>query len=428
MKIRLSLRMMVVLGILVTGSVMIIAFSILSAKYFIDGLDISMRESMRNFAQLATPQDGEPVELSQFTVATRWEDLPSSIQTHLSPEFSENQKFVKKVIQPSYLSPPDAGYFAMQTDVDSEIRYVSIEFKRPVEVMPKPGVNYFQTIFYTCIGALAVFALVLIFLLRRTTGPMRDLLEWAQSLTHDKLYEPVPDFRFSDLNNMANIIHTSVSSVEQSVQRERQFLAHASHELRTPITVTKSNIALLRKLLEKAQPLNKQLDVCGRIERSANTMTQLTETILWLNREEGRHLELSSVKLSNLVSQICEELHYLIEHKAINVELSLDVHPVALPEALGRIVFTNLIRNAFQHTQEGTINIEQHGSTITIINQNRDNVSSRDDLGFGLGLALTERLVERYGWAYDVEESVNGRKVTLVLPYDNQVDAENAAY
>ena len=425
MKIRLSLRMMVVLGMLVTGSVMIIAFSVLSAKYFIDGLDISMRESMRNFAQLATPRDGEPVELSQFTVATQWEDLPQSIQTHLSPEFSDNHAFVKKVIQPSYLSPPDAGYFAMRVDVDGHIRYVSIEFKRPIEVMPKPGVNYFQTIFYTCIGALAVFALVLILLLRRTTGPMRDLLEWAQSLTHDKLSAPVPDFRFSDLNNMANIIHTSVSSVEQSVQRERQFLAHASHELRTPITVTKSNITLLRKLLEKAQPLDKQLDVCGRIERSANTMTQLTETILWLNREEGRHLELSSVKLSDLVSQICEDLHYLIEHKNIQVNLSLDAQPVLLPEALGRIVFANLIRNAFQHTQEGTIDIEQNGSTITIVNQNREHIDSQDDLGFGLGLALTERLVKRYGWTYDVEEKTNGRRVTLVLPYEEGVNADS---
>ncbi len=62
---------------------------------------------------------------------------------------------------------------------------------------------------------------------------------------------------------------------------------------------------------------------------------------------------------------------------------------------------------------------------MTIVNQNREHIDSQDDLGFGLGLALTERLVERYGWTYDVEEKTNGRKVTLVLPYDEDVNADS---
>lgn len=62
---------------------------------------------------------------------------------------------------------------------------------------------------------------------------------------------------------------------------------------------------------------------------------------------------------------------------------------------------------------------------MTIVNQNREHIDSQDDLGFGLGLALTERLVERYGWTYNVEEKTNGRRVTLVLPYEEGINADS---
>jgi len=78
---------------------------------------------------------------------------------------------------------------------------------------------------------------------------------------------------------------------------------------------------------------------------------------------------------------------------------------------LCRIVIANLIRNAFQHTAEGKVSIEQKGRVIQIVNQNSKGQESRESLGFGLGLQLTEKLIRQYT-SSDIE---GGRSVSLTL-------------
>ncbi|MFA0697735.1 sensor histidine kinase, partial [Vibrio sp. 10N.222.49.C9] len=62
---------------------------------------------------------------------------------------------------------------------------------------------------------------------------------------------------------------------------------------------------------------------------------------------------------------------------------------------------TNLIRNAFQHTYHGEVEIKQIGKELQINNYNLTDNGSEQELGFGLGLELTERLIKRYGWHYE---------------------------
>jgi len=172
--------MLVALSVLALGSVVIVAFSILSAKYFINGMDVSMMESMKSIASFTEPEDGMPVQLGEFTVATRWEDLPEELQTHLQRPSSVDEPFVHKIIQPSYLSPPQRALFAMDIIVAGKQKFVSVILTNKEVVMPQSGVEYFQMIFYTCVGALAILVTVLVIFQRRLTGPLRDLTNWAK--------------------------------------------------------------------------------------------------------------------------------------------------------------------------------------------------------------------------------------------------------
>ena len=225
MKQRISLRMLLALSIMVSGTLIIVTFSLLSAKYFVAGMDVSMRESMKSFFELEAPTKGQPIQLNEFTIASHWEDLPSDLRFHLDPLKASNQSFIQKVIQPNFFSQPEAAYFAMISQVDGEQRFVSVTLSTPEEVMTEPGARYFRVIFYTCVGGLFVFSILLIILLRRIMSPLRYMSNWAQGLSSKNLSEAIPDFGFSDLNNMAKIIKNSVTSVEKSLQRERQFLS-----------------------------------------------------------------------------------------------------------------------------------------------------------------------------------------------------------
>jgi len=196
------------------------------------------------------------------------------------------------------------------------------------------------------------------------------------------------------------LIQSSLGSVQESLEREQRFLGYASHELRTPIAVVRTNSELLRKMISKGITPEKQIAVLDRIERAGFTMTDLTETLLWLNRQEGKSLPSKRIHVGALTRQVESELHYLLKGKPVDVNVSIDDSELELPEGLCRIVITNLIRNAFQHTQNGDVDIVLMNNQLTIASRDSDKDVEREELGFGLGLELTKRLIEQYGWEY----------------------------
>jgi len=223
----------------------------------------------------------------------------------------------------------------------------------------------------------------------------------------------MPDFQYNELNRLAMIVKNSLSSVEETLHREHKFLAHASHELRTPIAVVRSNTELMAKLVDKPNSIEKQKEVLERILRAGVTMTDLCDTLLWLNRGRHNELQLTQVNLGELIKQLCQDLNYLIKDKDVNVEVSLSGGVIELPATMSRIVLSNLIRNAYQHTLRGRVVIEQSGSQVTIMNRDESCGDTQNQLGFGLGLELTNRIVSHYQWDFTIEEFADGRDVRI---------------
>ncbi|WP_286301734.1 sensor histidine kinase [Vibrio apostichopi] len=412
MKIRPSLRIYVLLAILVTGVTTILVLSALSVNYFVSGMDIAMRGSMIAQAQQDAVKPGKPMTNQEFTVATQWSDLPQSIQSNLKQNELQFNLITKMIIGKSIFSPPEEGYFAMKVMKGDEVRYVSAVFtQRQDHFIDNDALPHFVTIFLTALGAITLFVVILVLVLRKVASPVERLKNWAKSLDKDNLNEPTPDFHFSELNTLANIIRDSLSSVQSSLEREQKFLGYASHELRTPIAVTRTNSELLEKLIQKGKSPEKQLEVIDRIKRAGFTMTDLTETLLWLTRQQDKDLPLENIHLGDMLQQINHDLTYLLNGKTVVVNLESDDTQCQLPVGLTRIVLTNLIRNAFQHTGSGTVDMVQVGSKVIIVNHNTDGTVEDNNLGFGLGLELTEKLLAQYQWQYHNQELVGGREV-----------------
>jgi signal transduction histidine kinase len=275
------------------------------------------------------------------------------------------------------------------------------------------------------VSALIALTLMLItwLLMRSISTPVARLNNWTQSLTPENLSQPPPDFLYPELNQMARLIQNSLSSVQRSLDREHRFLRYTSHELRTPISVIRNNIELQYKVLQQtASSLNPmQRDIADRIDRASITMQHLTETLLWLSREDHEKLPESVVEIDKLLLEITAEMRYLLRDKT--VELIVETHPYqcSISAVAARIVLGNLIRNAFQHTWEGEVIISQQGSQISIVNRqfNADIDVAPTELGFGLGLQLTAQLTEKLGWSYQNIANENGHNVILdITPPD----------
>ncbi|MGY3686761.1 sensor histidine kinase [Vibrio coralliilyticus] len=420
MKIRRSLRLYFLFAMLLTGSLTIIAMSGVAVSYFFSGLDMAMTGFMRTQAYQVELTDNTPVKINDLTVARRWQDLPQPIQDNLNPNELVFNEVLKKVVGVPLIESPKAGYFAMKMEHKGDVRYASVLF---LDNEFSPGeMPQFIYIVFVAIAAIFAFSLILIAFIRSVSTPVEELKDWAKSLDKEKLSQPIPGFDYSELNTLAEIIKSSLSSVQEGLEREQRFLGYASHELRTPIAVTRTNSELLKKMILKKLDEDKQLEVLERIERAGYTMTDLTETLLWLNRQEDKTLPFSDLVIGDLITQIDHELEYLLQGKAVKVSIKVDATQQSLPHGLCRIIITNLVRNAFQHTYQGEVIIEQSGSRLVITNHNVSQGDGEEELGFGLGLELTERLINQYGWYYDNSATNSGRRVELHFSLPDDAD------
>lgn len=376
-----------------------------------------MKQTMLDAAEAPGVEDGKPISGLTLYVASQWQDLPSEITNEFELQSAKYDELLVFMEPRSVFSPPQKGVFLLKAkNSRGDTRYMGKSIiKEAFDKSGNKALEHKLRILGSALIGIIVFAFIIVFLFRRVASPVEDLRSWTKSLSKDKLQKPVPDFGYSELNSMAEMVKSSLTSVQESLDREKEFLGYASHELRTPIAVTRTNSELLGKLIEKQMHPEKQSEVIERIHRASITMTDLTETLLWLNRDEGKTLPISSLQLGYLVEQLVHDLNYLLDGKKVDVEVTIDTQFFDVPEILCRIILSNLIRNAFQHTSEGRVSIVQTGKCVYITNQNIAGEESEDELGFGLGLQLTQRLIEQYKWDYDSRNIEGGRAITLKL-------------
>ncbi|WP_027856677.1 sensor histidine kinase [Marinobacterium jannaschii] len=267
----------------------------------------------------------------------------------------------------------------------------------------------------TLIVAAAVLLIVLglMRILRRRISRQADALaDWAEQLNLETHDQTPPDFRYHELNRIALQLQQAFDRISQILRREHHFLRHASHELRTPIAVTRSSLELIRR-----KGIEPQLErPTQRIERANRNMQQLTETLLWLSRENEPAPHWSLLDLNAFTSELAEELSYLLSGKQVQWQLEATAqHPQSQPATPLRIVLANLIRNAFQYTHEGEILISVSDQQIRVHNRDQSDNSHHHEDSFGLGLSLAQQICERLGWALAIEPGEGGLTATLTL-------------
>ncbi|MDO8827111.1 HAMP domain-containing sensor histidine kinase [Methylophaga sp.] len=423
MKRKISLKRLVTLSILLFGGTIVLGYSMLSAHFFFRGMDNIVAGGMENavLTYLASNQplaEDELVDFRGAQLSRKWEVQPEEIRRFFATSPPRSGELVKRD-DSRWFTRPDNVYFALKVDVENEAVYISRTLSRE-NVSSLMGRNMADSM-RILLGVSALIAVTLILitwlLMRSISAPVARLNNWTQSLTPENLSQPAPDFLYPELNQMAKLIQNSLSSVQRSLDREHRFLRYTSHELRTPISVIRNNIELQYKVLQQtSSSLNPmQRDIADRIDRASITMQHLTETLLWLSREDNEKLPESIVDIDTLLLEITEEMRYLLRDKTVDLSINTQPYQISISAVAARIVIGNLIRNAFQHTWEGEVIINQQGPQISIINRqfNVDIDAIPTELGFGLGLQLTAQLTEKLGWFYQNLADENGHNVIL---------------
>lgn len=414
---RRELRALIAILVIFT----VLVYTTLSANYFSDGLDtvteISTAIEAREFARQYQDNPNTP--------------LPSSFLMKSFLGWENVSPIYKKVKGEKQLSP-GVFYEFKWPPVDDEdkikhflIYYVHIlhdgtelifiyDYDKKLlteEELTTIENQLFWLFIYGGGYVLLVFA-VFWFYSRRLANKTDALARWAETLNLETPPEPV-EFSYTELNRIATQLQQASSRITRLLEREKRMLRYTSHELRTPIAVIRASMEFLQRCgvpPSIAHPIE-------RIRRANHSMQQLTETILWLHREGGTEPATRDICLETLVSELQEDLSYLLKGKPVTLKYNAraPMAPQALPETPLRIVISNLIRNAFQHTQEGHITIDLAHDALRLRNHDIGANETDREEGFGLGILLIKQICRRLHWALDIQYFDGGAEVKLTF-------------
>jgi signal transduction histidine kinase len=276
--------------------------------------------------------------------------------------------------------------------------------------------------------------LVIIFsvqwLYRSLRRPMQQLASAMNGLDPELPSERLPvDFELIELHDIAVLVNQHLDRVERFMKRERSLLDQASHEFRTPISVIAGAVDVLarQQLPASADP------PLQRIRAITDNLTEIMAALVYLSREPDGHAPTETTRVDALLQVLVADHRHLLEGKP--VDYSLDISAplwVNAPEAMVRIVIGNLLRNAAENSYEGEIHVQLDRGCLsvrdcgtgfdTVAAARRYSMSLRNSVklggGQGLGLFLTKRICERYGWSLSITSTVS--KGTLVqLRFDD---------
>jgi signal transduction histidine kinase len=268
---------------------------------------------------------------------------------------------------------------------------------------------------------------------RKVIAPVVHLSGQVDQSGPDKLPTDLSkDFVDDEVGTLAAALEQSMKRIEAFVEREHQFTRNASHELRTPVTVIKGAVELLRKQLNPAEAA--RLRPLYRIQRQVTNMENIIEALLWLSREKVSADPDQKISVLPLVRDIIEENRQLIADKSIDINLVAQGKPILDVSApLFQIALTNLIQNAVRYTSDGHITIYVREDRVLVCdtgigidgsdleNITQPHVRGTGSDGFGLGLSIVSRLCDRFGWQFKIESEVDrGTTAQLIFgPSEN---------
>ena len=148
----------------------------------------------------------------------------------------------------------------------------------------------------------------------------------------------------------------ALAPTEQALRRQKEFIAAASHELRSPLAVIKAS---LQALAEQICPPPGRRSLCGSSQAEADRMARLTDDLLLLARGDAGRLsvQLRPVAPDTLCIALYDQFYPLAQQSGHTLTLELPEHPV--PAVQGdaerlKQLLAILLHNALEHTPPGT--------------------------------------------------------------------------
>ena len=281
----------------------------------------------------------------------------------------------------------------------------------------------------------AVLALLTWVLVGRTLRPVERIRAEVAAIDGADLHRRVPVPPTDDeIGRLATTMNDMLARVDQAQQRQRRFVADASHELRIPLTRMRTELEV-----DLEHPATADAEVTQRsVLEEVIGLQQLVDDLLVLARSDGDRTAAAGstpVVISDVVADAVQRTRRA-GGPAVEVTVAAPAVVAGRHGELERAI-GNLLDNAIRHAKttvhvrvdvdDGSVSVavEDDGTGIPAADAELvferfarlDAARTTDDGGAGLGLSIARNIVERHGGTLSVDTSVErGARLVLTLP------------
>ena len=261
------------------------------------------------------------------------------------------------------------------------------------------------------------------FLARKSLAPVVAMSSQAGRIGAANLHERLAVQNERDeLGHLARSFNSLLDRLSESFERQRRFMADASHELRTPVAILRGEAEVA--LSQQGRSLDEYRESLGVLHQEAERLTHIVEDLFTLTRADAGQYPLQprDFYLDELIAECVHAARTLALAKNISLNSEVAVEsPIHADESLLRRMILNLLDNAIKYTPEGgrvtvachragdeyALNITDTGTGVPPDLQPRiferffraDKARSRsesDGGGAGLGLAISRWIAEAH--------------------------------
>ena len=293
-----------------------------------------------------------------------------------------------------------------------------LEFLVPKEMVSASSVRLF--VLWTTLPSVVLIIIALIFLKNQT----KPLVKLAKAAERFGKGDYVNDFRASgsqEIRKAAFEFDRMAKRINRHLNQRAEMLSGISHDLRTPLTRLKLQLAMLKQK-EISEKMSKDID---EMEKMLNDYLQFAKT----QAQEDTVL----INLNNLLKSLkisFNNSNFFLNDDSTIVELK--GRPIALKRS-----FENIIQNGLSYGEKVYLNIQKGNKRVTIIIEDDgpgipedqyknvfkpffrlDKSRSLNQSGVGLGLAIVEDIINSHGGNIQLGKSkYNGLQVKISLPF-----------
>ncbi len=241
-------------------------------------------------------------------------------------------------------------------------------------------------------------------------------------------YGPIRDI--SGAISGAVSVVSDITELYRLEQQRRQFLAVASHELRTPITTIKAGLQLAARRLVRDGHTD-AVSLLGRVDRQVDRLTALVGDLLAVEQLQNGSLQLhpAHLNLPALLRQLAEAMQTTTDRHTIVVQAPLTLDLLGDAHRLEQ-VFTNLIGNAIKYSPAGgpiVVTVRVAAAEVVVCVQDSGigvpeadrarifeqfgragNAATQQISGFGLGLFISQAVVEAHAGRLWLDTTADG--------------------